>query len=203
MLLEPETREDRTPWVRKKARRRPMALVYCARSTWRLASSGRFASICLVISSRGPFRKSGTGSAGGVGMLGEATAVRTARRGEGARAALARRAGAARGVTARAAETAWAAMSTEEERRARTPRQNVRGGSTTARAMTSRIADAWRRKLRASPPEASRGEHVTKADFHDFVRVGSQKIVYLYEAFSPYPPSFAVQTKRLRRCMLR
>ena len=59
-------------------------------------------------------------------MLGEATAVRTARRGEGARAALARRAGAARGVTARAAETAWAAMSTEEERRARTPRQSAR-----------------------------------------------------------------------------
>ena len=79
-----------------------MALVYCARSTWRLASSGRFASICLVISSRGPFRKSGTGSAGGVGMLGEATAVRTARRGEGARAALrAARGGGAGGHRAR------------------------------------------------------------------------------------------------------
>ena len=123
-------------------------------------------------------------------MLGEATAVRTARRGEERARRSRARAGAARGVTARAAETAWAAMSTEEERRARTPRQNVRGGTTTARAMTSRIADAWRRKLRASPPEASRGEHVTKADFHDFVRVGSQKIVYQYEAFSPYPPSF-------------
>jgi hypothetical protein len=72
----PLTRELSTPWERKKASRRPIADVYCARSSCFFASAGTWASRARTMSSAGPRRKSGTGSPesdGGDGMLGLAT----------------------------------------------------------------------------------------------------------------------------------